>query len=318
MTPAAVARALDSEGNAQHSVGTYRHSQHEGHGCCQDAQEHGGGRTLVGIASDGSARALVLPVRCKSWRCTCCAVALRRRARARAFQGASGSRVAMLTLTIDRSDDRYADPANRAGKPRPRAAGLLGNPRAVVVEESTRYASWAWNRFRTYLTREHGRVAYFRALELQESGVAHLHVVIRFRDLAEVMRLQALIGGSGRLAVRAGFGPVVHLTVARSGGDVARYVTKVGRDVAAYVTKGTSRMSLALPRYTRRASWSLGSAAWAPDWTPPTPIGAGFTWQLAAASAATVRTALVLSDFILEDPARYRVPASGGVRDGAR
>lgn len=336
MTAAAAASSLVSEGLAQHTGSTYRPSQHDAHGCCQDPTRFGtvrdsdrAHRTLLGVAESGAERAIVMTLRCRSWRCPCCAVRLRRKARARAFQGACGSRVAMLTLTIDRTDPRYGDPRNRPVKRRkdgsevirPRSSVMLGDPRAAVVETSTRYASWAWNRFRTYLVREHGPVPYFRGLELQQSGVAHLHVLIRLRDLPEFLALQRLINGPTGLAVRAGFGPVVDVQLARSSGDVARYVTKAdgggaplattsrpgqpGQHAAAYVSK----LPATLPRYTRRAAWSLksGRAPWAPAWAEPTRI-AGYTWRVAHASESTVRAALVASDFSVVDPATLRVP----------
>lgn len=309
-------------------VGTYRPSQqtasHEGHGCCQDRARFGplarsqgrGAVSLVGFGTYSPDRP-TLPVmafglRCRSWACPCCAVRLRRRARARAFMGASGAKVALLTLTIDPSDGRFADPRNRAGKDRPRSSSLIGSSSAETVEHSTRYASWAWNRFRTYLVREYGAVPFFRGLELQQSGMAHLHVLLRVRDATEFMQLRSLIRGpetdrASGLAVRAGFGLVVDMQLARSGGDVARYVTKTqaAGDAAAYATKG---VPAALPRYTRRTAWSLttGRAPWAAGWVKPTPI-AGFTWRVARCTTETVLGALPAEDFHVVDPESYRV-----------
>lgn len=343
------APSLVTETFAQHDVGTYRSSQqtgHHGHGCCQDAARFGpsaraqgkGSASLVGFGTYApgvpTLPVMALTLRCRSWRCGCCAPRLRARARARAFMGASGQKVAMLTLTIDRSDARYLGSTwvggpvggrfkrNRAGKDRPRSSVMLADPRAAVVEESTRYASWAWNRFRTYLYREHGAVPFFRGVELQKSGVAHLHVLLRVENAVEVMALIARIGGPTGLAVRAGFGPVADVQLARSGGDVARYVTKAnggigsrivgsgrpGASAAAYVSK----LPDVLPRYTRRTSWSLpnGRSPWAAGWVKPTPI-AGFTWRVAKCSVATVLGALPPSDFHIVDPGSYRVQSPG-------
>jgi len=288
------------------------------------AQAQGkGAYSLVGFGtySPGQSRlpALVLALRCRSWRCPCCAVRLRARARARAFMGASGAKVALLTLTIDPSDGRLFDPRCWAGKSRPRSSSLVGQGNAATVEASTRYASWAWNRFRTYLSREYGAVPYFRGLELQRSGVAHLHVLLRVPDSLAFMRLRALIRGpesdrSRGLAMRAGFGLVVDMQLARSGGDVARYVTKAGSAGAsmasAYATKG---LAGGLPRYARRASWSLptGRAPWAAGWVNPTPIS-GFTWRIARCTVATVLSALPSEDFEIHEAGRYRVQAASG------
>lgn len=326
------ARRLDPEGLSQQDSSSYRQSQHEAHGCCQDAgrlRRRGvylgpePGRTLVGIESltplDRQSRAMAIPLRCRSWRCSCCAVSLRRRARARAFMGSCGARVALLTLTIDPSDGRFADPVNRAGKARPLDPRA---PNAYVASESVRYASWAFNRFRTYLVREYGAVPYFRGVELQKSGMAHLHVLLRLPAgsgaPAAFLGLRAKVRGpewdrSAGLAVRAGFGKVVDMQLARSGGDVARYVTKASSEVAGYVTKG---LAGGMPRYTRRSSWSRSeAAAWAPGWVKPAPIS-GFTWRLAKASVGTVSDALWRSEFVVVDPAFVRglAPvAAGGI-----
>jgi hypothetical protein len=261
---------------------------------------------------------MVLTLRCRSWRCSCCARRLRARARARAFMGASGARVAMVTLTIDPSDPRFMDPRNRAGKVRPRSSALLGDARAAAIEDSTRYASWAWNRLTANMRYRRTLRPFFRGLELQRSGMAHLHVLIRVRDAADFLALRAELRGpesdrSAGLAVMAGFGLVVDAQLARSGGDVARYVTKMrdggAGDAAAYATKG---VPAALPRYTRRAAWSR---AWAPGWVKPTPV-AGFTWRVAHASESTVRAALALSDYSIVEPASCRVPMAPGIPAG--
>jgi hypothetical protein len=251
--------------------------------------------------------------------------------------GATG-RVALLTLTIDPGDPRLADPSNRAGKQRPPDPR---DPTSYIAGESVRYAAWAWNRFRTYLTREYGAVPFFKGLELQQSGMAHLHVIVRLRDSVEFMALRSLIRGpeddrDAGLAVRAGFGIVVDMQLARAPGDVARYVTKAGSGLvpggkrsgpegvrpvtssgdgraAAYVTKG---LDGSLPRYTRRSSWSTGRSAWAPDWRRPEPIR-GFTWRVAQASASVVSDALVRSEFVIADPALVRAARSAPGPAGA-
>lgn len=312
---------LDSEGLVQEVPGTSRRLQeHAGHGCCRDAQLNGGGRTLLGIDAGGEGRAVTFALRCKSVnRCACCAIDKRRRDRARAFMGAAmDGRVVMVTLTIDRSDLRWMDPRNRRGRVRPRTAALLNDPRARIIEESLRYQSWAWNRLRTALRDAGlGGLPWMRGVELQEAGHAHVHALFRVPDLAAFLRLRAALRGDeavrmkvavsdrrAGLAIRAGFGPVVDAQVARRRSDVARYITK---DVAAYVTKGTAGDVQPMPRFTRRTAYAQG---WAPGWVRPTPI-AGFTWRLAAASESMVRDALVRSDFVIDDPDRYRVVAGG-------
>jgi hypothetical protein len=266
------------------------------------------------MASDGSGVAMALPLSCRSVnRCRCCAIAKGRRDRARAFMGASSGKVAMVTLTIDPQDGRFHDPANRTGRDRPRTSALVGNDQAYVIEQSLRYQSWAWNRLRTSLSRRGkviGSMAYFRGVELHKSGMAHVHVLVRVESVTAFMLLRSALRGDeskrttvpvndrrAGLAIRAGFGRVVDVQLARNRGDVARYVTK---DVAAYVTKG---VTAAMPRYTRRSAYSR---AWAPGWVKPTPI-AGFDWRLASCSADVAQRALIRSDFVIGDPERFRV-----------
>jgi hypothetical protein len=265
---------------------------------------------------------------------------------------AVGGYVAMATLTIDPKDGRLADPACRPKRrrmtvvrgadgvplrvstvsratPRPRTAELLNDDRAGLIEHSLLYQQFAWNRLTANLRnrkfiKESGGLAYLRGVELQRSGMAHVHVLIRVASRADFMKLRAALRGDeakrsrlartdpehrdAGLAIRAGFGKVVDVQLARSRMDVARYVTKMqdaggASDAAAYVTKGTSAP---MPRYTRRTSYGR---AWAPGWVKPTPL-AGFTWRLAAASIETVTTALRLSGVELIDPGSLRVHRS--------
>lgn len=226
--------------------------------------------------------------------------------------GASGHRVALVTLTVDGADGRFHDPVNRSGKSRPTARDLVHDPRAATIEASVRYVNWAWNRLTANMRYRRTMRPYFRGLELQRSGMAHLHVLVRVRDAADFLALRSELRGpeadrSAGLAVMAGFGKVVDVQLARSGGDVARYVTKTqaAGDAAAYATKGVP--GAALPRYTRRTAWAQ---TWAPGWIKPTPL-AGFTWRVARASVETVTAALALSgDFHIVDPDSLRVASA--------
>lgn len=338
---------LVSEGLAQTTrVSIDLLKSHAGHGCCEDrgAERDGrprGGRALVGISADpdrdDGRTALVLTLRCRAVnRCRCCGARKVKRDRARAFMGAAGGgRIAMVTLTIDPQDPRFADVANRPasdrrrraeGRERPRTADLMADPRATVIEQSLRYSSWAWNRLRANMANRRALrgFAYMRGVELQRSGMAHLHVLVRVPDMAAYLALRTALRGdeatrttvrpnqrAAGLAIMAGFGKVVDVQLARSRWDVARYVTKAedAGDAAAYATKGVGAV---MPRYTKRSAHSIGSkrmAAWAPGWVRPTPI-AGFTWRVAKADASLVAAALAASDFHVGDPARYRVPTA--------
>jgi hypothetical protein len=296
-------------------------------------------------------RAMALTLRCRSWRCRCCARRLVSRARARALMGARGEKVAFVTLTIDETDPRFLDARNRAGKRRPAEPGL-----SELTVETARYASWAFNRFRTYLVREHGKVPYFAGRELTKRGVLHIHLVVRVRDAAEFLELRTRLRGDealrgkvrtgelshrdrrAGLAIRAGFGLVVDAELARSADRVAWYVSKAsgsvrlerpGEAVTPGAPRGDGSADLTsdgtfaaaytskgivdrMPRYTRRSSWSISQqAAWAPGWVRPTRIE-GFTWRLAPASAAVVTRALELSGFTLTDPATCRAAMAAG------
>lgn len=316
---------------------------HLGHGCCQDEARRGS-RSLVGvfgsqpdrmhnvISAQSTPVAVVFPLRCRSWRCACCVPRLLRRNRARAIRGAmAGGWVWMLTLTIDPKDPRWVafvrsmvtpsgviERGGRALHLRPEAGD---GGRMATAALSLRYAGQSWNRLATQLRKQKGlkgRVAFYVGRELHESGMAHLHVLVRVRAATPwFMTYQALWG----LAQAAGFGRI-DVQRARRGESVARYVSKaagmagaaaVGAGqvtargaaagiVAGYVSKGAE----SLPRWTRRGSWS---PSWVEDWTAPTPLS-GFAWRLGGASAAFTSSGLVSSGFVVEDPTRYRVSRS--------
>lgn len=195
----------------------------------------------------------------------------------------------MVTLTID-----------------PASVVPIGTGPDQLTRGSVRQAAQSWHRLSIILGREFGRLHYYRGLELTKAGTAHLHVIVRVDSVSDFWRLRSLVR---RNVVRAGFGRVVQSDLARSSEAVVRYVTKAdggqsaGSRVAAYVTKGIDGR---FPRWTRRASWSR---EWS-DWTPATPI-AGFRWRVAQAARSFVVDGLVASDFVLVDPARYRIRAAG-------
>lgn len=245
-----------------------------------------------------------------------------RRNRARAFMGASGHRVALVTLTVDPEDPRFQGAVGYY-----RDAGA-GGPDGIMPVASIDYVrSLAWPNFRKQLSREYGRVGWLRGLELTRAGIAHVHVLIRVRDVAEYLALRSLIRGveadradrrglprsaGAGLAERAGFGIVSDVQLARAAGDVARYVTKLTSSSsltpAAYATKGIADGRM--PKYTRRASWSGGRAPWAPDWRRAVPL-AGFTWRVAAAAPDRVLQGLRASGYVIEDPHMLRAMAGG-------
>lgn len=164
-------------------------------------------------------------------------------------------------------------------------------------------------------------LAFFKGLELQRNGRAHVHAIVRLGSLVELMQLQ---GALRDMAVRAGFGgarkwrdsrgrvrsgwEVEHV---RSRRDVAGYVTKAAGSYYGHVAAEAAkeRQQRTLPAYTRRASWSMGRRAWAPDWVDTR--SEGVTWTFARAGVETVTRALEASGWLL-DPAVGRVGSGGG------
>lgn len=272
----------------------------------------------------------MFPLRCRSWRCRCCVSRLLRRNRARAIKGAlAGGWVWMMTLTIDPSDPRWIEHVRssieaggvveRGGRLLTLGQGIGDDGRMATAALSLAYAARAWNHLATQLRNDRGlkgRVAFYTGRELQENGMAHLHVLVRARVGSPwLMKYERLWG----LATAAGFGRI-DVQRARRGESVARYVSKaagmLGTPSAPAATSGTvpgmaagivagyaSKSAEVLPRWTRRGSWS---PTWVVDWIRPTPL-AGFEWRLAGASAGFVVAGLIASDFVVEDPTRYRV-----------
>lgn len=249
--------------------------------------------------------------------------------------GASGHKVAMATFTIDPNDARWLDPANRHGKVRVADPNV---PNSALTGESSRYAAWAWNRLRVNLTNRMGKRAYFRGLEVHKTGMVHLHVLVRVKDATDFLHLRTVLRGDEKrrtrsdathreagLAISSGFGKVTDVVLARSGGDVAKYVTKASsgdvmayeareRTVAAgYVSKGVMGP---LPRYTRRSTWSTAEGAeWAPGWVKPTPI-AGFWWRVEPHGIKSAAAVVRSQGFSIGDPERFRVPAQAATAAG--
>lgn len=178
--------------------------------------------SLVGV--DGR-RVRVTALRCRRWSCEFCAPRLRRRMVARALAGfVPGQRVRMFTLTSPASD---------------------------TVEQSYDQLALRWKRLREHLRRDFPRLRfeYFKVIERQQRGHAHLHVLSRGGFIPQAWLATA--------AAKAGFGWVADIR--EVGRQVAKYVAKyLGKEMGAAAQ--TLRYP-ALPRWHRRASWSR---AWAP------------------------------------------------------
>ena len=342
---AVVARSLGSEGFRQTTALTYgtdnsnsrlarssNPADHQAHGCCLDPDPASGrgSYTILGWRrtvdpSTGELRrtggAVAFSRRCESWSCFCCAVMLRRRAQRRVFKGAGmGGKVFMLTLTIDprsprwrafRSEALGAEAVRLEGWQQ-RKASWAERWKIATTRASIRYVNASWNRMYTSIRKDplfgsvkvvgaDGTVSvpYVRAVELQKNGRAHLHVLLRAPSYAAGFGLLRRLRD---LAVTSGFGGGMgfDMQAARSRADVARYVSK-GARIEAYTVKAAEL----LPRRTRRFSYG---ASWC-EWSPPTRVAGHWDWRLAGGSVSTVMRALERSGFVLEDPARLRVPA---------
>lgn len=85
-------------------------------------------------------------------------------------------------------------------------------------------ASQRWNHLRTVLRREYPGLEFFRAVEVQQRGALHLHVMLGLRGQASLALLQ-------QFALAAGFGCVIDWSpvegdLGRRAGYLAKYVTK--------------------------------------------------------------------------------------------
>lgn len=97
----------------------------------------------------------------------------------------------------------------------------------LSMAQWNRGESACWNRFRTGLARLVGDLAYAGAVEAQERGALHRHVVIRSATPLTPQEVQ-------HLALAAGYGCVFDLQVIKSADGIGRYLSK-------YVTKGGDR-----------------------------------------------------------------------------
>lgn len=97
----------------------------------------------------------------------------------------------------------------------------------LTMGQWNRQESACWNRLRTAIGRIGGDFAYAGAVEAQDRGALHRHVVIRTAEPLDSRELQ-------RLALVAGYGCVMDLQKITSPAAMGRYLSK-------YVTKGGDR-----------------------------------------------------------------------------
>jgi hypothetical protein len=173
-----------------------------------------------------------VPRRCQCHReskCGPCAGRYRRRVYRIAYSGCldalprggrGGARQYLLTLTAPGEGPHGQwDPGFVRGSRDPCDCWRSGelsdwNPRA----------SKCWNRLRGELVRAYGPVEFMRAVEVQQRGALHFHVLLRSSVPLDVLAVQSL-------ALAAGFGcntDLRELDRTRHAGYVSKYVTKAG------------------------------------------------------------------------------------------
>lgn len=97
----------------------------------------------------------------------------------------------------------------------------------LTMGQWNRTESACWNRLRTSLARLVGGLAYAGAVEAQQRGSLHRHVVIRTSSPLSAREVQGL-------ALAAGYGCVLDLQEIKSAAGMGRYLSK-------YVTKSADR-----------------------------------------------------------------------------
>lgn len=183
--------------------------------------------------------------------CEPCAVRYRRRVRRVAYSGAMlPGRVFMVTLTAPGSE------RHRVGRS-PQGPWCPCTPAGGVdLARWNGEAAARWNRLQWDIKRVCGvEFEYFRAVEAQERGALHFHVLVRVTAGAMVP-----LAKLRRLAIRHGFGHEV---------DVQELADENGRERAAgYCAKYVSKASgdrEAVP-FVHRATGEVGAGRWR-TWT---------------------------------------------------
>jgi len=134
--------------------------------------------------------------KCKSWTCQACGPKKARRLRRGIIEQALTHGLhRFLTLTL--------------------------NPSTCRSDESIPYIRACWNKFRTYLRRRYGtKVVFITILELQQSGYAHLHVLVdRFIEQAWISEAWQAVGGGRIVDIR-------YVDVHRISAYLSKYLTQ--------------------------------------------------------------------------------------------
>lgn len=133
---------------------------------------------------------------CKRWTCPRCGPQKAKRLQRAIISSAQGKELCrLLTLTLD--------------------------PTCCRPEDSIPYIRGCWNKFRTSLKRQSGgSISFIAVLELQQSGYAHLHILIdRYIAQSWISTAWQAVGGGRIVDVR-------RVDIHRIGPYLAKYLTK--------------------------------------------------------------------------------------------
>lgn len=175
-------------------------------------------------------------IRCSNHResrCKPCALRYRRRLTRVASDGMArherSGHMGMLTFTAPSPDEHlgWSTPGRR-GRPR-RQCGCFRHMAAGMGLWNAS-ASSRWNHLRTLLAREYPGQQFMKAVEVQDRGALHLHVIHWASTPIDLEVVQAL-------ALRAGFGCVLDYAPCAPGSRRAAYY------VSKYVTKACDQRS---------------------------------------------------------------------------
>lgn len=137
-----------------------------------------------------------LRLRCKAWRCPFCGPRKAKRVRRAILEVATQMRLRrFLTLTL--------------------------NPRSCAAKDSVPYVKNCWAKFRTYLKRRYKTpISFIYVVELQQSGYAHLHILLdRFIEQYWIKEAWQAVGGGKIVDIR-------YVDIHRIAPYMAKYLTK--------------------------------------------------------------------------------------------
>jgi hypothetical protein len=231
--------------------------------------------------------------------CPSCAATRKRRVRRIAHLGvldrlAAGGYLALVTFTAPGDDGHLKWVIG--GRAHARCGCESSAPYGMGAWN--RQASRRWNHLRTLIRREYPGAEFYRAVEPQQRGALHLHVILWTTQPLDALVLQ-------ELALRAGFGCNTRLDVCRGPEDGARFANYVTK----YVTKGIDdRSDLPWDDLDPDSGELTGSQPTYRPWSQSSGFGVRMRTHLDAIAAQRRRAAQALRDNVT-----HALEALGGV-----